>query len=66
VKAPAAIDFSAYKKKLKFTSSAVDALEVRCRTAVERTGTAALVRRLFAPPSPPPLSVLLLLVGVTR
>ena len=28
VKATAAIDFGAYKKKLKFTGSAVDALEV--------------------------------------
>ena len=28
-KAPAPIDFDSYKKKLKFTSSAVDALEVR-------------------------------------
>jgi hypothetical protein len=30
VKDPLPIDFSAYKKKLKFTASAVDAIEV-CR-----------------------------------
>ena len=36
VKEPAAIDFSAYKKKLKFTSSAVDALEVRSITSLSR------------------------------
>lgn len=47
--APAAIDFSAYKKKLKFTAAAVDTLEVCTMRYFSRLVLERLLYLIFSP-----------------